>query len=176
MEAVCCSTKLAPTHQNRTLCHESEWHNSLCFCTACQEQALKVKRSCCCLRKPDSKWSDWPPLFVCPGKQRGTCLQAVSGWLLPSASHDRQLHASAKKQTQNRPEFPNVAKYLLGYDTVQSGKCVQELQRYIPFPSSEYSVQVASGSDSFVNLLNAAETQKTGNRYIIQYILSGWAP
>ena len=41
---------------------------------------------------------------------------------------------------------------------------------YIPLPSSEYSVEVASVSDSFVNLLNAAVTQNTGNRLIIKYI------
>lgn len=53
---------------------------------------------------------------------------------------------------------------LLGYETVQSGRCVQDIRRYIPLRSSEYSVEVASVSDSFVKLLNAAATQNTSKR------------
>jgi len=114
---------------------------------------------------------------VCLSRQTERYLPSSSQWLLPSVSHDAQLHASAKKQTRKRLEFPNVAKLhitaflvMTPCSPVVPPKYVPSKLLYKPLPSSEYSVEVASVSDSFVNLLNAAVTQNTGNRLIIQYI------
>jgi hypothetical protein len=161
MEAVCCSTTLAPTHQNRTVSRVRRAQLVISFCTACQEQALKVKRCCCCLRNPEGKQAT--AVLCLSAQPTERYLPASSQWLLPTASHDAQRHASAKKSKHKETWVSQrgAASYycLLGYDTVQSGRCVQELRRYMPLPSSGQSVGVARVFDSFVNSLNATVTQ-----------------